>query len=646
MSIRSSKLVLLALSAALLAACNSTTPPVVDPPVVTTPVTPPVTTPPVTTPPVVTDAPPTVALTLPSTTLTVPGSVVLTATAADDKGVTKVEFYDNAVKVGEVTTAPYTLTRTYAASDVGAHVIRVVATDTAGQTAQDSKTFTAAVAPTVLVSGVVSVTRAGTPVGGATVSVIGTTVQTLTDDNGRYTLAVPVTARNLLITKDGYAATRIENIDTSVPLVLDEILQRSFDPNLPSTPPTVTTDLVDGATVSGDLNIKVTSTSASPGTNGLSSGIASVGSEAGSSGFLNAGRTRVFLSSLTGSDTFTFKASALAGFSGNTDIHIDIYDFNGNRTHLIRHVKVVAAAANTGAVVAPTALAPTAITFANTNTYGALSLNPAAATQFGDLLQQWARTGSAAGLRGLAAQANKLNSVQGTQGVTPQAAAPGTVLWVDINFKYDSAAPAPRSFELYRSLDGQPYTRVLTSAPAQVLKDATKPTSGLYIMRDNSAQLTPGVQTSYKVRAVSDSANQDSAVTTVTPLPRYNVDLVAPGQAATGVETAPIFRWKTSNASDKEALLLLLLDRNQAEGKSFQWQSDVSGKTDAIYNYDSAALTPYLQPFHAYDWQLAAVTYNTAKTAYSIGADFFNAFAITANPVTSGPINEFVTGGY
>ncbi|WP_407569377.1 Ig-like domain-containing protein [Deinococcus altitudinis] len=593
--------------------------------------------------PVVTDAKPTVALTLPSTTLTVPGSVVLTATASDDKGIVKVEFYDNTVKVGEVTSAPYTLTRTYAASDAGAHVIRVVATDTAGQMAEDSKTLTAAVAPTVQVSGVVSLFRAGTAVGGATVSVIGTTVQTLTDDNGRYTLAVPVTAKNLLITKDGYASTRIENIDTSAPLVLDEILQRSFQPDLPSTPPTVTTDLVDGATIGGsDLNVKVTTITASPSTNGPSTGIVSVGSEAGSSGFLNAGRTRVSVTSLTGNDTFTFKASDLAGFSGNTDVHIDIYDFNGNRTHLIRHVKVTSAA-KTGAVVAPTALTPTAITFAQTNTYGALSLSPQAATQFGDLLQQWSKTGNAAGLRDLAVQAGKLG---GAQNVTPQAASTGTVLWVDVNFKYDPAAPAPRSFELYRSLDGQTYTKVLSAAPSQVLKDATKPTSGLYIMRDNSSQLTPGVQTTYKVRAVSDTATQDSAVTTVTPLPRYNVELVAPGQAATGVETAPIFRWKTSGASDKESLLLLLLDRNQAEGKTTQWQSDVSGKTDAIYNFDGAALSPYLQPFHAYDWQLAAVTYNTAKTAYSIGADFFNAFAITANPVTNGPINEFVTGGY
>jgi len=120
----------------------------------------------------------------------------------------------------------------------------------------------------------------------------------------------------------------------------------------------------------------------------------------------------------------------------------------------------------------------------------------------------------------------------------------------------------------------------------------------------------------------------------------------APAQGSTGVETAPIFRWKTGGASDKEALLLLVLDRTQAEGKSFQWQSDVSGKTSAVYDNDGRALTPYLQPFHAYDWQMAGMTYNTDQTAFSIGADFFNALGIVSNPVKGGPVNEFVTGGY
>ena len=516
---------------------------------------------------------------------------------------------------------------------------------------------------TVQVTGVVSVARAGEAVAGATVSVEGETTKTTTDANGRYALAVPVTAskyRNLLITKADYASTRVENVDVSAPQVLNEILQRSFDPALPSTPPKVTVvrqtkndkgevtssaPFVDGDTIdvssptSPALFLEVTTTTASPDLNGPATGIASVGAEAGSSGYLNNGRTRVLLSQLTGSDTFTFKAADLAAFSGNTDIHINIYDYNGNRTHLIRHVKVGSAAV-TGAVIAPTNLAPLAITFADTATYGKLSQNP----QVADALSAWVKTGNATGLRTL-----NQASAQGVspQLLTPQAAEAGTVTWVDVNFKYDPAAPQPRSFELYRSLDGKKtYSKVLSAAPARVLKDAKKPETGLFLMRDNSAELTPGTEVSYKVRAVSDAGGQDSEATSVTPLGRYSIELGAPGRAATGVDTQPIFRWKTRGASDKEALLLLLLDRTQAEGKSSQWESDVSDSSSVIYNADWLARTPYLQPFHAYDWQLAGVTYNTAKTAYSVGADYFNVLGITANPVKSGPINEFVTGGY
>jgi hypothetical protein len=633
-SIHPSKLLLLTFSASLLAACGSSLN--------------------------IGDAPPSVILGLTSDSTTIPSVFTIVAGATDDRGIAKVEFYDNNQKIGESAAAPYSVTRTYASGDQGAHVIRAVATDTAGQKAEDSKTLTVNPGPTVQISGVVSISRAGAGIAGATVKVEGENVSATTDAEGRYTLKMPITAKNLLITKDGYASTRVENIDTSAPRVLDEILQRSFDPALPSTPPIVTVarqtlddtgkvlssiPFVDGDTldVSGakspDLTLEVKTTTASPDLNGPTTGIASFDTEAGSSGYLNAGRTRVLVSSLKGTDTFTFKAADLAAFNGNVDLHINIYDYNGNRTHLIRHVKVVSAPV-AKAVVAPTNLAPLAITFADTATYGALSQDP----QAGEALQRWMQTKDATGLKAVAAQ---LRQVQATPRLTPQAAAPGTVVWVDVNFKYDPAAPAPRAFELYRSVDGkQTYTRVLSALPAKVLKDAKKPETGLYVMRDNSAQLTPGTEASYKVRAVSDTPGPDSAPISVTPLGRYEIALGAPDQGATGVETAPIFRWKTTGASDSESLLLLLLDRTQAEGKSFQWQSDVSGQTSAIYNADGAALTPYLQPFHAYDWQLAGITTNASKTAISVGADFFNAFAVTANPVKAGPIHEFVTGGY
>ncbi|WP_420597384.1 carboxypeptidase-like regulatory domain-containing protein [Deinococcus sp.] len=483
------------------------------------------------------------------------------------------------------------------------------------------------------ISGTVSVARSGEAVSKATVTADGTNASAVTNANGRYKLVVPQGAKNITITKPGFASTRVENIDTTKNQEINEIMQKAFDPDLPTTPPVVTTDLADGALVGDqDLKIGFKSDTASPDVNGLATGIVSLDVDAGSSGFLNAGRTRAVVSP-TGDDSVTFKKSDFLPFSGALDVHISVYDFNGNRTHLIRHVK------SASAIAAPIALAPTAITFADTGTFGALSVNPNSAA----LIKQWAKTHDARPIKqALSAQAIGSNTVGNT--VKPQAAPAGTVMWIDVAFNYDAASPLPRAFELYRSLDGANYTKVLTAAPSKVLVDPTKPELG-YVIRDNSAQLTPGVQTYYKVRAVGESQAEDSERTSVVPLGRYSVTLEGPAQAATGVETIPIFRWHTTGASDVEEAALLLLDRTQAEGSVSQWQSDVSGKANVIYNADGRASTPSLQPYHAYDWQLAAITYNKDNTAYSIGADFFNVFGVTAFPVEAGPINEFVTGG-
>ncbi|MFC4456458.1 carboxypeptidase-like regulatory domain-containing protein [Deinococcus sonorensis] len=509
---------------------------------------------------------------------------------------------------------------------------------------------------TVKVSGTVSVARAGEAVAGATVSVDGTKVSTTTDANGHYSVDVPVSRHTLVIHKDGYASTRVENFTTTAPQTLDEILQRSFDPDLPTTPPTVTLSrqtldakgkvtsevpLKDGDTidVTGDkpldLNVGVKTTTASPDVNGVYGGIASLEVDAGSSGFLNAGRTRSLNLTPSGNDTFTFTASDFAAFKGTVDLHVSMYDFNGNRTHVIRHLKLNTVA-NAGALVAPTKVAPTAITFADTATYGALGKNPQTAT----LLKRWVQTHDSAALKALSSTARST-----TGRLTPQAAPTGTVMWVDVNFEYTGTA-APRTFELDRSLDGgKTYTKVLSATPAKAMVDPKDASAG-YVLRDNSSQLTPGVKTTYRVRAVSDAGTKDSDEKSVTPLGRYSVELLSPGQADTGVDTAPIFRWRTSGASDVENLLLLVEDRTQAEGNSDQWLSDVSGMNSATYDFDGSALTKYLQPFHAYDWQMAAVTNSKDNTAFSVGADFFNLFGVTANPIERGPVNEFVTGGY
>ncbi|AWN22462.1 hypothetical protein DKM44_03765 [Deinococcus irradiatisoli] len=74
--------------------------------------------------------PPSVTLTAAPTTLTTAGPVSLTATASDNVGVSKVEFYDGATKLGEVSAAPYTFNDS--PSSNGTHAYSAKAYDAAG----------------------------------------------------------------------------------------------------------------------------------------------------------------------------------------------------------------------------------------------------------------------------------------------------------------------------------------------------------------------------------------------------------------------------------------------------------------------------------------------------------------------------------
>ncbi|MFY0563795.1 kelch repeat-containing protein [Archangium lansingense] len=75
---------------------------------------------------------PTTALTAPTSGEVVGGSVNLTATASDNVGVTKVEFYDGANLLGIRTVAPYTYTWNTASAANGTHTLTSRAYDAAG----------------------------------------------------------------------------------------------------------------------------------------------------------------------------------------------------------------------------------------------------------------------------------------------------------------------------------------------------------------------------------------------------------------------------------------------------------------------------------------------------------------------------------
>ena len=90
---------------------------------------------------------PTVSLAADKTSFDAPGTVTLTATAADNVAVKKVEFYDGATLVSTDETAPYTATKTFSGADNGTHNFTAKAYDTSDNVA----TSTPAVAVTVAI---------------------------------------------------------------------------------------------------------------------------------------------------------------------------------------------------------------------------------------------------------------------------------------------------------------------------------------------------------------------------------------------------------------------------------------------------------------------------------------------------------------
>lgn len=82
--------------------------------------------------------PPTVSLASSSLSVTAAGSITLTATANDNVGVSKVEFYEGATLLGTRSAAPFTQSITFAAANNGTHNYTAKAYDAAGNTASST----------------------------------------------------------------------------------------------------------------------------------------------------------------------------------------------------------------------------------------------------------------------------------------------------------------------------------------------------------------------------------------------------------------------------------------------------------------------------------------------------------------------------
>jgi serine protease len=91
-------------------------------------------------PPVVVDEAPTISLTAPTASSTVSGTVLIKATALDDKGITKVDFKINGQLLASDNTSPYEVSFNTTTVTNGVKQITAIAYDTAGKAATTSRT--------------------------------------------------------------------------------------------------------------------------------------------------------------------------------------------------------------------------------------------------------------------------------------------------------------------------------------------------------------------------------------------------------------------------------------------------------------------------------------------------------------------------
>ncbi len=511
------------------------------------------------------------------------------------------------------------------------------------------------------ISGYVALRKAGQPVEGTTVSVVGRNISTETDEDGFYSLLAPEGTHNLEFRQGGYATSRVEGLRVNVgeETYYDTIQLEIFDPFLPVEPPELDVSVTSGDSFTGSgeedtFTFTISGELAEPDINGFTFTAAGLGQSRGSSGYLNQFVPGAPID-FNGEETEV--ALSAGGFEGDTTLHVVTYDLNQNRTEVIRYVEVFSGISNLAKIENFSAQA---ITFNDVGVFGtqgvgsADSANSTAANDFTTAeFMDAVRAGDTAALGEMGQ--SFAPSELGTQDFLDE-----YLVWVDLFFSYDftTGADLPTAFQVYRQLEGEDDFRLIGQvSPAQADLAPEDPTSTAFGYRDATPALQPGLSATYRVVAVRGGYEVQTDTFSVTPLEAFFVDADSPENGATGVPVLPEYELTFRERSDLVYFGVVVLDRVQADDNFQEWVAaflvDNSGITSTAipHNFNGGAVTETLQPFHTYDWQPVAVTTNgeltdegvVNETAISVAADFFDLFGVGFG-VEDGPVNTFTTG--
>lgn len=409
-------------------------------------------------------------------------------------------------------------------------------------------------APPSQISGSVVNATSGEPVVGSRVRVEGSntgfSATVTTGGRGRFSIRVPRDRYTLTLSKRGYAASRVVGLDAHAPATIRIIQREVFNSRWATRPPDVELNGVeDGDQFQGAIPYHIEASSE----NDIRYIYVAVGKTPGAS-FLTAPR-KIF------QETPSTGAQALDpgpfGVRGPTTFETVVYDFNGNRTHLIRHITVVPPE---GLVSAPRDLRAVAVTLGKQ--IGFFGMN-------------------GAGMR------------------DPRSAPFDANVYVELDWNASSTENLT-GYKVYRSFDRETFQEIATVHGQQT------------DYKDASSELAVGKQVQYRVTAIrGGDESEPSDVAATRPLETFDVQLISPRDGATAVSRIPTFRWQpTRRVALYHIYGVVLWDT--VLGESAFWVTPeppefVINRTSYRWNENGRMKgTPWetLQPQRLYEWEV------------------------------------------
>ena len=424
--------------------------------------------------------------------------------------------------------------------------------------------------PTSVITGYVVNANGGEPVAASQVWLHGlhtnVTRMTSTDRRGRFSVRVPPDVYEISLEKEGYAGSRVIGLDARRPVEIRIVQREVFNPHWSTRPPRIKlTGVEDGGKYQGEIPFRVDVTA----DNDVQYIYVALGKTPGAS-FLTAPRFIFVETSSTGDQTLDPR---LFGVRGPTTFEVVVYDLNGNRTHLIKHITVVPPE---GLVSPPRELKAVAVTL-------------------GKQIQFF--------------------GVEG--GSVPK----GTNIYVELSWQ-GSDTPDLQGYRIYRSFDGENFAPI-----GQVH-------AGRHFFADSDPRLAVGKWVYYYVTAFrGGDESPPSGIAKTRPLPPWDVRLVAPADEAVGVSRTPTFRWEPTRKVGLYRLYGLVLWDTVLGDYSFWLTPEppdfLINRTSYRWNEDGRFTgTPWetLQPHRLYEWEVVyAVALDDLEnpTAVSVAVNRF-----------------------